>query len=1093
MKAAPKRPPEPKFKVIRRERIEPVNLQATPATLSDQFINTPFFSLYPDQEKKPIRALYMNHPDKDVRDNSREFISLARCRDQINKQPPKWKGHAYTILIGRYDATPGKPWEFYAIANNRSRSVFIAGDLDVSKATDDMTPEQRREKNTHLFDDLNAQRKVKKALAALVPLSWDSNSKNGFGFLIYTPSIVNISRSQDVANNHLHKRAADLIYTWLEKEVFKETGINIHLDRAQGNFRHFRGLAHQYGARIEINREPIKFTFDLESVPETLQNNVPAYRAKEPRTNKGSAHHKFNIDNPLFEIVKQYGFSAAAEPTPGAREIVLTHDKGETGREAVIYTDPDGPDHIVIYSESTRNALSLPAGKLSASDFVKAVKYDNDNGAFNAYLSASGYENTQPTPDQVKEAGNAIKKALADLGENEADQAGKIIFSYCSELKYLPIREKRKFINDYCSRDHWQPYFKAYLRFTDYKLRFDKTVKIGPTDYMDAATVAINKAIQDNDRLLITSETGSGKTSFIMETWEPRQSADKRIILAVPLKAINGQLKRKYKDRAIFLTGDSSQQDILNARDGFFIVGTYEQAARQIKAAKEAGQPFDYIVIDEIHNLLTAQGYKAGVIADLTRNFTGSKIIGLTGTPAQVFKSLGFYMLKIERKRQQSTPINVIHTNAPPVITIISHLNFKAGSGRVLIRYNNIKDIEHIRNDRLKMLKDPGEYTARNTATLYSSDDKKESDLYKDLVLFERLQDKYKLIMTTAVIDEGINIRQQGFTDVIFIGDWNTTAQEIKQFFARFRDQDPRRKYYLILPTRNDQTPTQISALYSYKMDLEALESYFKDIPAAERRTSVNGFYTNNRFLYPDGEINKYSIAYQAEQKQFTAMNDRQKREYLETNYNIKYKSVEYIQSVPDAIGKENRDRIKRAIADAWHNHKAAALQALALTTQSRTIRAEITIQQITIPDDVRQLVETYPTDFQNLYTTAQRLQQLAHPDPDSVLIDQSDGAPKLTSTQKINTAKEILRIQALFNPEPGTSDKRTAVLLAEFAKWAENKREFTSMEAGRKLKAFKRISGSIWRSENVGNLLTGLGIEFVQKRFKKERVFVIK
>src|SRR5699024_6206872 len=115
-------------------------------------------------------------------------------------------------------------------------------------------------------------------------------------------------------------------------------------------------------------------------------------------------------------------------------------------------------------------------------------------------------------------------------------------------------------------------------------------------------------------------------------------------------------------------------------------------------------------------------------------------------------------------------------------------------------------------------------YQADEIVILYSTKDIKNGKDYNYLADEERFTDNTKLVLATAIIDEGINIRQDDFTDAVFIETSYTPRPEaIKQFFARFRSITPQRKNYLYLREKNDQTATKYTPLKYFNPTKEAL------------------------------------------------------------------------------------------------------------------------------------------------------------------------------------------------------------------------------------------------------------------------------
>ena len=93
---------------------------------------------------------------------------------------------------------------------------------------------------------------------------------------------------------------------------------------------------------------------------------------------------------------------------------------------------------------------------------------------------------------------------------------------------------------------------------------------------------------------------------------------------------------------------------------------------------------------------------------------------------------------------------------------------------------------------------------------------------YNKIAYKAQFADQYRLILTTSLIDEGVSIKQNGFSDVVFIEtNYNPRPEAIKQFFARFRNADNTRKNIAYLRQKIDQTPTTFKPHTMFRSDLK--------------------------------------------------------------------------------------------------------------------------------------------------------------------------------------------------------------------------------------------------------------------------------
>ena len=117
-------------------------------------------------------------------------------------------------------------------------------------------------------------------------------------------------------------------------------------------------------------------------------------------------------------------------------------------------------------------------------------------------------------------------------------------------------------------------------------------------------------------------------------------------------------------------------------------------------------------------------------------------------------------------------------------------------NGKCIMRINSRSDADSLKTELVKLKR----YKENEILILNSDTQIKEGKDFRQLTSQGSFEDKIKLIITTSVIDEGLSIRQNGFTDAVFIEtDYKPMPEALKQFFARFRNEDINRKNYFII------------------------------------------------------------------------------------------------------------------------------------------------------------------------------------------------------------------------------------------------------------------------------------------------------
>lgn len=214
--------------------------------------------------------------------------------------------------------------------------------------------------------------------------------------------------------------------------------------------------------------------------------------------------------------------------------------------------------------------------------------------------------------------------------------------------------------------------------------------------------------------------------------------------------------------------------------------------------------------------------------------------------------------------------------------TVMTHL-LQRPQGKVLIRVNGIDPCKAI----IKELIQKRIYRKNEILQLYSTSEIKGSTDYMNLAHNSKFLDRYKIVFTTSLIDEGLSIDQAGFTDVIFIEtDYNPRPEPIKQFFARFRNEDANRKNYLYLRKKKCQIPTCFRPQELFENGVEALQNNTND-ESMDVLTTYDNLFSNNNYYYNNENINPYYLAFASTELLFQKMNIEQFLAYLKLNYNL--------------------------------------------------------------------------------------------------------------------------------------------------------------------------------------------------------------
>lgn len=298
------------------------------------------------------------------------------------------------------------------------------------------------------------------------------------------------------------------------------------------------------------------------------------------------------------------------------------------------------------------------------------------------------------------------------------------------------------------------------------------------------------------ESLFISAQTGCGKTTFLFKTCLPIALAEnKRIIylcsrnaLAQQIKQIamtdpiNGDVyvgKRQVKEFNKLYTdvGISS----LNHFGGIDIY-TYQSYIREYKNINHT--VYSFVAMDEVHYFLSDSTFNSNTeltIEILLRKFQNTRRIYLTATPKNAIDVVREKELACTNSLYFNPIMNVICMDndysylIPKFFTrvkdLISQVNVRKDD-YWLVFVRNIKRGEQLKED----LADLG-----LQSTIITADTDKESEVFKELLTKETLSEH--IIISTKVLDVGVNIRTEGLNIVVFDDD----ITELKQMIGRKR------------------------------------------------------------------------------------------------------------------------------------------------------------------------------------------------------------------------------------------------------------------------------------------------------------------
>ena len=858
---------------------------------------------------------------------------------------------------------------------------FLFFDVDVKK--DENRPLQDAYVNAEVFEQLQK-------VALLV---WRSNSQKGMAGILYVPQFQSIDKTETAK----HLKIGNAITGYLSKYLL-QLGFSVSFDTAQNKFRQIRFLAEQRQQRT-FNERPYTFNYEIQEMEAPAFNGVRQYQFENPKAVNGSIRQQFNTDNPIDQVILNCGFTEVDGTNRYKHSNTTSSSSGNTDPIQNIFFN---------YSSSFSNKKAFYPFEL-----VLWTQYDNDKKAFLRDLKQKGYSIKKPQQNIVKDS---LKKLI------KPNLTDKEIFAACYDLRNLPIDEKIALINENCKSEKDRQLYCTYLKCKNLEIGYDAHFKI--EKYVSEVLGDVLNIADTKKKVILRAETGTGKTTSVLRDFL-KHRPNERCLLLVPLTVIVEQSANDYKD-IIGLTGKSSPLDHTKAKTAKLVIATYEQGIKHLQQPNN----FDYVVIDEVHNILLGNNYKRETITQLTALLEYKKVIGLTGTPNNLFKEIGYSLLSVSKKVKK--PVEIIQRvdNRNPAKIVIQHL--QSVRGKCIFRLNDTKTINELQKELIKTR----QYRNNEILVLYSSHKIKNSNEYLQIINKSQFPDEIKIVLTTALIDEGINIEQLGFTDVIFIEtEYSPNPEPLKQFFARFRNTDPSRKNYHYFKKKNSQEPIYWNEKKDFAQRLEILtKNTIDDLNSYKDLTNDNNFYYDNLI------INKYYLAHEVHNKFLSFFNHYEFNYYLTKNFNIEIKVDDsYTLSSIDIseISKSLKNE-KQRIAEHIYNNWEQTETAISRITTDKKLKKVIEDIGQPVDNNIMDFVQVNVKTFERYCRYYYQLLETGQTDPLNYLTD----GVKLKDPRKINRDIKLYETINLIERPKTKRDVTNQAKLLSFLSDIENNKK---------------------------------------------------
>ena len=916
-----------------------------------------------------------NYPNNGIIQHA-SLRGLIEIINSITEKPKKDMAPAF--LKGLYNGgISGK--------NCFKASPLLFFDIDVENT-------DKKKENIALIDK-KKNSDVYDFLKEISVVTFRSSSGLGMAGVLYVPYLESLLEE----GRELHKKIGDHVTFLLSKEIEKATGIKVVFDGAQSKFRQIRFTAMQEFP-IELNTSPKEFKVTINKKEEYTLSGIPKFSHTTTQAYVGDIYYQYNATKNIEDELIECGFH---EVSPGRwfHPISTSNSTGQVNLDTNTFFSHSSSFGIGLYTPSK---LHRKCFNQSHKEFVK-------------YSKACGYEEKPLDKSD-------IDKAIERLNN---ENLGSIdIFEICDPFKFIPIDKKLDLISKLNVDELTLKHVHEYLMVKDLEIKYDAELEI--QKYVGEEIENVFSYANKYKNVCIYADTGTGKTTATLNYLKSNPSL--KAIFLVPLQSIAYQIHCDHK--IPYLIGDSSAAIHSLAKKSNVFVATNEQGVKYL-----ADLEFDYIIVDEGHDLIINNSYKMEVIRELGYMIktSKSKVILLTGSPLDIFKQIGFSLLKIKNLNHYKTDVIERFTKLNGYQVIISHVS--SNIGKMLIRYNH-KD--HLEEAKKYLCKNHG-YDKNEIVVIHSGNKNKESQ-YKLLLQNGKFSDQIKIVLITSLIDEGISINQEDFKSVVYIatGESLLRPEAPKQFFARFRNHDPERINYLYRNNANTSS-TYFDERSEYACSYKMLDGEKNNY-----HQSYQDIFSVEKFYLKDGSVNDFYLANYVTNQTFEGATSYEYDYYLETNCGINiirdegFKEIKVDQSEMRLSLAEKKARITTICLDDFDT----VLTILMTESKDPKTREDLKNSPVSINEENADFIASNLSIFEAIYKYYTRLLSLGI-DPFTIIFKNG----KQQGNQAINNQLYLIETIHLVKNAKTQIEIAKKEKIERFIEALREKKEFTKKD----------------------------------------------
>lgn len=330
--------------------------------------------------------------------------------------------------------------------------------------------------------------------------------------------------------------------------------------------------------------------------------------------------------------------------------------------------------------------------------------------------------------------------------------------------------------------------------------------------------------IKRKQRILVDSPTGSGKTTSFLNAFKELANEKKHFyIFATPTIALTEQNATAHQVRAI--KGKTSNlfktihNDVRNGKRVF--ISTYDMTPVLIEFLRMVAKDIRFtLVVDELHKFVTDYdlNYRFEAIRGLYEVAKeATSFIGLSGTIDDIYKNEFETVVKIDNGKPQSPcqefAVYTYEKRDNALAELAQLIEIWTSKRKLLIYIQSKKKIEQLRTVlRRKGIK-VRTVNANNKSNL----------TYKRLVEQATIDKDVQVVLTTSVIADGINIKNDVEWEVIAVcNDFSNlfNYSSIKQISNRLRNSYRRFSLFIQEPKNNNNELFRLENAYQSRLSI---------------------------------------------------------------------------------------------------------------------------------------------------------------------------------------------------------------------------------------------------------------------------------